>query len=80
MHHKQDREFTYETGTDEPLNPDPAIAASMTEHGVSKCENGCKLYKHPRADIIVLAHNSSYGCKRTKSHIVSEFTEANIDA
>lgn len=70
--------FTYETGVDEAIHPDREIAAGMSEIGLSECPYGCKLYKHPRADVIVLSHNSSYGCKRTKSRIVSELTDHNI--
>lgn len=73
------RDFTYETGVDEAIHPDPEIAAGMSEIGLSKtCKYGCKLYKHPRAEVVVLSHNSSYGCKRTKAEIVSEFTEFNM--
>ncbi|ADD81053.1 gp055 [Rhodococcus phage ReqiPoco6] len=75
MHHKEDREFTYEMGVDEPINPDPDIAGRMVEKAVSKCQYGCKLYEHPSAHVIVLSHNSSYGCKRTKDDILSDFTK-----
>lgn len=76
MHTKKVREFTYETGVDEPLNPDPSIAAKMTEKAVSTCPYGCKLYEHPSAFVVVLSHNSSYGCKRTKVDILSDFTKS----
>lgn len=62
--------YTYEAGTDEVLHPDPDINARMEEHDVSDCQYGCKLYKDPNSNLIVLGHIASYGCTRTRDEIL----------
>lgn len=61
--------YTYAVGTDEPLHPDPAVCSRMVERTMSTCEAGCKIYADPRSLVRVLAHNSSYGCTKTKSKL-----------
>jgi hypothetical protein len=58
--------FTYEVGTDEQMHPDADVCARMQEVALSTCEFGCKIYADPRSLVRVLAHNSSYGCTKTK--------------
>lgn len=60
---------TYETGTNEPLHPDPAIAARFIEVAMSNCEHGCKIYADPMSRVNVLGHNGTYGCKKTSSKL-----------
>lgn len=55
---------TYEVSGDEPLHPDPQVAARMYEIGMSNCGFGCKVYADPNSRVRVLAHNSSYGCPK----------------
>lgn len=61
--------YTYETGIDEPLHPDPQVAARFREEHISDCVNGCKIYSDPRSDVLVLAHNSNYGCRIKKEDL-----------
>ena len=65
------RTYTYEVGTDEALHPDVAINSRMEEYAVGECEHGCKLYKDPNSELVVLGHITSYGCRRTKSDILT---------
>ena len=62
--------YTYEAGTDEALHPDPYINARMEEHAVSDCKHGCKLYRDPYSNLVVLGHIASYGCTRTRDEIL----------
>lgn len=64
-------EITYEAGYNEPLHPDPVVNGRMEELDVSDCTNGCKIYWDPMSTLIVLGHNASYGCKRSKESIVN---------
>lgn len=61
--------YTYETGIDEPIHPDPEVAARFREEFIADCPNGCKVYSDPRSDVLVLAHNSNYGCRIRKADI-----------
>jgi len=54
--------ITYETGTSEPLHPDPAVAARFYEVAMSSCPYGCKIYADSQSQVRVLAHNRNYGC------------------
>lgn len=54
--------ITYETGTAEPLHPDPSVASRMHEVAMSNCPYGCKIYADPLSRVRVLAHNRNYGC------------------
>lgn len=58
-----------ERGTDEPLVEDSDILGRMVESHVSDCEHGCKYYLDPVTGLMVLGHNSNYGCKKTKGRI-----------
>jgi hypothetical protein len=58
--------FTYEVGTEERMHPDPEVCSRMREAAMSTCEFGCKIYADPRSLVRVLAHNSSYGCTKTR--------------
>lgn len=58
-----------ERGTDEPLIDDSDILGRMEEIHVSTCPNGCKYYLDPETGLVVLGHNSNYGCKKTKGLI-----------
>lgn len=55
--------YTYEVSHTEKLHPDLSVAA-MREVELSDCPLGCKIYADPRSNVRVLAHNSSYGCRR----------------
>lgn len=61
--------YTYETGIDEPIHPDPKVAARFREENISDCPNGCKIYSDPLSDVLVLAHNWNYGCKIKKEDL-----------
>lgn len=61
-----------ETGINQMSHPNPHIRARLQEHSVSECQYGCKYYQDPKTKVIVLHHNNSYGCKRTKSVIERE--------
>jgi len=76
---QEKREFTYETGVDEPIHPSMEIRSEMTEVGLSSCPHGCKIYKHPRAAVLILSHNASYGCKRTREDILADFHGTHSD-
>jgi hypothetical protein len=54
--------ITYETGTREPIHPDPAVASRFHEVAMSNCPYGCKVYADTQSRVRVLAHNSNYGC------------------
>lgn len=56
--------ITYEVGSNERIHPDPQVAARFVEKGLSDCEFGCKLYQDPKSTVVILAHNSTYGCKK----------------
>lgn len=56
--------ITYEVSHNEPLHPDMMICVRMMEVGLSTCKYGCKIYKDPWSDVVVLAHNSAYGCMK----------------
>ena len=60
---------TYETGTDEPLHPDPTVASRFIEVAMGKCKYGCKIYADPMSRVNVLAHYSGYGCTKEKAAI-----------
>lgn len=55
---------TYEVSINEPLHPDPTVATRMREFALGDCGFGCKVYADPRSDVRVLAHNSTYGCRK----------------
>lgn len=55
---------TYEVSHNEPLHPDLDVAGRMYEAGLSTCAFGCKVYVDPWSDVVVVAHNSSYGCMK----------------
>lgn len=55
---------TYEVSTGSPLHPDPTVASRMREFALSDCGYGCKVYADPRSKVLVLAHNSAYGCPK----------------
>lgn len=57
---------TYETGIDEQLHRDPAVASRFIESAMSNCEYGCKIYADPKSRVNVLGHNGTYGCKKTR--------------
>lgn len=61
--------YTYETGIDEQVHPDPNIATRFVEFGFSDCENGCKIYADPFSEVRVLAHYAIYGCRKTKDKL-----------
>ena len=56
--------ITYETSVNEPIHPDITVAARMREFALSTCEFGCKLYRDPLSNVVVLGHNSNYGCNK----------------
>lgn len=57
---------TWETGTDEPLHPDPTVAARFIEFAMSDCENGCKIFADPMSRVNILGHYAGYGCTKTR--------------
>lgn len=57
-------QITYTVSCNEPIHPDPYIAMRMKEIAVSDCEYGCKIYADPKSAVRVLAHNSTYGCRK----------------
>lgn len=62
------QQLTYEVGISEPLHPDPMVASRFVEIGIdNSCGFGCKIYADPMSSVLVLAHNSAYGCRRTVS-------------
>lgn len=72
------RNYLYESGTDEALHPDAAISGRMEEYAISDCKHGCKLYKDPNSNLIVLGHNASYGCTRTRLDILNPDTPLEV--
>lgn len=62
-------EYTYETGTDEPLHPDFMVASRFVEVAMSHCRAGCKVYADPRSNVKVLGHAKVYGCDVTSDKI-----------
>lgn len=68
-------ENAIETGINQMIHPNPNIRARLQEHSLSECQYGCKYYQDPKTKVVVLSHNSSYGCKRTKSMIEREKTD-----
>lgn len=57
--------YTFEVSHNEPVHPDPQVAATFTECDFPSpptCEYGCKIYGNPRSNERVLVHNSNYGC------------------
>lgn len=70
--------YTYEVGTDEALHPDATINGRMEEHAVSDCKYGCKLYKDPNSNLVVLGHIASYGCRRTRADILNPDTPLEV--
>jgi hypothetical protein len=61
--------ITYETGTDEPLHPDPVVASRFIEVAMSNCAFGCKIFADPMSRVNVLGHYAVYGCKYTKDRL-----------
>lgn len=57
---------TWETGVDEPLHPDPAVASRFIEVAMSNCEFGCKIYADPLSRVNILGHYAVYGCRKTR--------------
>lgn len=55
---------TYETSINEPIHPDMSVRSRMVEVAIGDCKYGCKIYADPRSNLRVLAHNSTYGCRR----------------
>lgn len=55
---------TWEESHDKPLHPDPDVASRMYEAYISNCEYGCKIYADPRSKVLILHHNSNYGCEK----------------
>lgn len=55
---------TYETSVNEPIHPDLEVASRFREKYLSNCEFGCKIYSDPKSAVLVLAHNSNYGCRK----------------
>ena len=57
---------TFVVSHDQPVHPDPQIAARMYEIRLAtreECPNGCKVYADPEAPKVrILAHNSNYNC------------------
>ena len=60
-----------ERGIDEPLVDDSEIRGRISECTISDCQFGCKYYHDPVTDLVVLGHQRSYGCKRTKADILA---------
>jgi hypothetical protein len=62
--------ITFEVSHDQPLHPDPEVAARMYEIRLAlpeetDCKHGCKVYADPEAPTVrILAHNSNYGCRK----------------
>lgn len=78
MRHRSESEVghvTCETGVDEPVSS-MAMVFDVHEHSVSDCEHGCKYYMSQDKFLVVLGHNSSYGCKKTKRDIRREHLTA----
>jgi hypothetical protein len=70
---KQEIDFTYETGIDEPIHPDFMVASRFIEVGLGNmCDYGCKIYADPRSNVRVLAHYSIYGCNITAGFLRTE--------
>ena len=61
-----------ETGINQMTHPNPYVRSRLQEDSVSECQYGCKYYRDPQTDILVLSHNAAYGCKRTRGAIESE--------
>lgn len=59
-----------EVGIDEESHPDPDVRMYLTESYISKCPNGCKVYRAEHHGVNVLLHNPTYGCKITKTDIL----------
>lgn len=57
---------TWETGTDEPLHPDPTVAGRFIEVAMSACEYGCKIFADPMSRVNIVGHYSVYGCTKTR--------------
>ena len=60
--------ITFEVSHDQPLHPDPTVAARMYEYRLAtleECPSGGKIYADPYAPRVrILAHNSNYNCHR----------------
>lgn len=67
---KQTIDFTYETGTNEALHPDPAVNSRFIEVAMSECYYGCKIYADPMSNVKVLGHNATYGCRVKRKDVV----------
>lgn len=63
-----------ERGIDEPLVDDSDILGRMEELHVSTCSHGCKYYLDPETGLVVLAHNSNYGCRIRKADLLKNRT------
>lgn len=61
-----------ETGINQLSHPNPHVRARLVEHSISECPNGCKYYQDPKTKQIVLHHNPSYGCSKTRRVIERE--------
>lgn len=65
-----------EIGIDEAPHDKPSVVLyGVTEDSISDCDYGCKYYRHARTGSIVLMHNKTYGCKRTKDDIQMEMSD-----
>lgn len=61
-----------ETGINQLAHPHPSIRARLQEHSISDCEYGCKVYEDPATGTMVLHHNGTYGCRKTKAVLERE--------
>ncbi|AVO25288.1 hypothetical protein PBI_GRAVY_48 [Gordonia phage Gravy] len=73
-----DHEDALETGIDEPIHTDPVVRSRMSECTISTCEHGCKYYHDRKTGLMVLGHNSNYGCRVTQADILE--SKRKIDA
>jgi hypothetical protein len=64
--------ITYEAGIDEPIHPDPTVRSRLFEAALSNCEYGCKIYGDPDSAVLILAHNSTYGCTRKAEDVQAD--------
>lgn len=65
-------EITYEVSYNEPIHPDPWVAARFREIQLSSCEHGCKIYGDPLSSVTVLMHNEVYGCRKVVKRLSSQ--------
>lgn len=53
-----------EVSVHEPIDHDTKASMNYVEVELSNCEFGCKIYENKVTGERVLAHNSTYGCKK----------------